>query len=115
MDALLDTVDQRQLPGPALDLPDAECDQNDEDDQREDREPQGRGARSLAARRTVPVCHGPDFVHFIPLIWCIGIMLLLRWLITHSEPDSAITTMTMVKIRAIMLQPFSDVVFMCRK
>ena len=34
---------------------------------------------------------------------------------THSEPVSAITTMTTVKIIAIMVQPFSDRVFMCRK
>lgn len=114
MNALLDAIDQRQLPGAALDLPDAERDQKCNGREREDREPQGR-ARCVAAR---PVClarHGPGLVHFIPVIWWIGIMLLLRWFITHSEPDRAITTMTMVKISAIMLQPFSDVVFMCRK
>ncbi|MFK4679888.1 hypothetical protein ABIF39_001645 [Bradyrhizobium diazoefficiens] len=72
-------------------------------------------ARSLTARPSCLARHGPQFAHFIPLIWWIGIMLLLRWFITHSEPDSAITTMTMVKISAIMLQPFSDFVFMCRK
>ena len=110
----LDAVDQRQLPGAALDLPDAERDQNCKGGEREDRDPQA-WTRRFAAR---PVClagHGPAIAHFIPLIWWMGIMLLLRWFITHSEPDSAITTMTMVKISAIMLQPFSDFVFMCRK
>ena len=114
MNALLDTVDQRQLLGAALDLPDVERDQNGKGREREDREPQG-GARSLAVRAFRLACHGLQLAHFIPVIWWIGIMLLLRWFITHSEPDSAITTMTMVKISAIMLQPFSDLVFMCRK
>ena len=34
---------------------------------------------------------------------------------THNEPLSAITTSTMVKISAIIDQPPSDLVFMCRK
>ncbi len=34
---------------------------------------------------------------------------------THSDPTSAMTTMTMVKINAIMVQPLSDLAFMCRK
>ena len=114
MNALLDAVDQRQLPGAAFDLPDAEGDQESEGGEREDREPQG-GARSLAARPGCLVCHGHGLAHFIPVVSCIGIMLLLRWFMTHSEPDSAITTMTMVKISAIMLQPFSDLGLMCRK
>ncbi len=114
MDALLDAVDQCELPGAAFDLPDAESDQEDEGGEREDREPQG-GARGLATRPGCLVYHGPGLAHFIPVISWIGIMLLLRWFMTHSEPDSAITTMTMVKISAIMLQPFSDLVFMCRK
>ena len=114
MSALLDALDQRQLPGAALDLPDAERDQGREGREREDRKPQRR-AHGMAARPLCLDCYDPGLAHFIPLIWCIGIMLLLRWLITHSEPDSAITTMTMVKINAIMLQPFSEAVFMCRK
>ena len=34
---------------------------------------------------------------------------------THSEPVSVITTRTSVKISAIIVQPPSDLVFMCRK
>src|SRR3954468_2911519 len=118
MNALFDAVDQRELPGSSFDLPDAECDQKDDGGERKDREPQGRAGslveRALSLSLSL-ACHGPGLPHFIPVIWWIGIMLLLRWFITHSEPDRAITTMTMVKISAIMLQPFSDVVFMCRK
>src|SRR3954453_13741153 len=114
MNALFDAVDQREFPGSSFDLPDAQCDQKDEGGERKDREPQGR-ARSLVERALSLACHAPGLAHFIPVISWIGIMLLLRWFITHSEPDSAITTMTMVKISAIMLQPFSDLVLMCRK
>ena len=114
MDALLDAVDQGKLPGAAFDLPDAEGDQNNEGGERKGREPQGRArSRSQAARFVIFWSH--EIAHFIPVISWIGIMLLLRWFITHSEPDSAITTMTMVKISAIMLQPFSDFGLMCRK
>ena len=34
---------------------------------------------------------------------------------TQSDPVMAITTMMMVKISAIMVQPPSELVFMCRK
>ena len=34
---------------------------------------------------------------------------------THSEPDRAMTTTMMVKISASMVQPPSDLEFMCRK
>ena len=114
MNALLDAVDQRKFPGAALDLPDAEGDQDNESGERENREPQGRTRSSCGAARFV-ILGAHAIAHFIPVISCIGIMLLLRWFITHSEPDSAITTMTMVKINAIMLQPFSDLGLMCRK
>ena len=114
MNALLDALDQRQLPGAALDLPDAEGNEENQGGKREHRDPQRR-PRGLVMRFGRLACHGPVLAHFIPVISWIGIMLLLRWFITHSEPDSAITTMTMVKISAIMLQPFSDLVFMCRK
>lgn len=114
MNALLDAVDQRELPGAPLDLPDAEGDQNNEGGERENREPRARTRSPCgAARFVIPGSHGT--AHFIPVISWIGIMLLLRWFITHSEPDSAITTITMVKISAIMLQPFSDLGLMCRK
>lgn len=120
MNALLDAVDQRKLPGPAFDLPNSERDENCKGDEQEGREPQG-GARTASLRSPLACssrsrsCSPRSLAQFIPGIWCTGIMLLLRWLITHSEPDSAITTITMVKISAIMLQPFSEVVFMCRK
>ena len=42
-------------------------------------------------------------------------MLWFMWYITHSEPVSVITTITTVKISAIMVQPPSDLAFMCRK
>jgi hypothetical protein len=47
--------------------------------------------------------------------WVAGIMLVFRWYITHSEPDRAMTTTMIVKIRASMVQPPSDLEFMCRK
>ncbi|MCY1236142.1 hypothetical protein D9M72_487850 [compost metagenome] len=45
----------------------------------------------------------------------VGIMLLFRWNITHSEPVSVITTSTSVNISDSMFQPPSDLAFMCRK
>lgn len=45
----------------------------------------------------------------------IGIMLTLRLCMTQSEPLSAITTITTVKVSASAFQPPSDLVFMCRK
>ncbi len=42
-------------------------------------------------------------------------MLWLRWNITHNEPLSVMTTSTSVKISASMVQPPSDLAFMCRK
>ena len=114
MNPLLDAVDQSELPGATLDLPDAEAHQDNESGERENREPQGR-TRSLCGAAHVVVHGAHEIAHFIPVISWIGIMLLLRWFITHSEPDSAITTITMVKISAIMLQPFSDLGLMCRK
>ena len=117
MNALLDPVDQRELPGPPFDLPDAETDQADDGSEQQHREPQGRRTRcrSRAARSPDLASHRPKGGHGILLISWTGIMLVVRWCMTHSDPDSAITTMTMVKISAIMLQPFSDVVFMCSK
>ena len=114
MNALLDTVDQGELPGAAFDLPDAEGDQYNEGDERENREPRVlTRSPSGAARFAILGAH--EIAHFIPVISCIGIMLLLRWFITHSEPDSAITTITMVKISAIIVQPPSDCGFICKK
>ncbi len=49
------------------------------------------------------------------VLGAIGIMLELRWYMTHTEPDKVITTMTMVKIIASIVQPPSDLVFMWRK
>jgi len=114
MNALLDAVDQRQLPGAAFDLPDAEGDQSNEGSEQENRAPQGR-TRSPRGAAWFVILGAHGIAHFIPVISWIGIMLLFRWFITHSEPDSAITTITMVKISAIMLQPFSDLGLMCRK
>jgi hypothetical protein len=39
----------------------------------------------------------------------------LRWNITQIEPASVMTTRTIVKISAIIVQPPSDLVVMCRK
>ena len=44
-----------------------------------------------------------------------GIMLAFRWYITHSEPDSVMTTSVSVKISDIIDQPLSTFEFMCRK
>ena len=114
MNALLDAADQSELPGATFDLPDAEAHEDSECGERKNREPPGRTRSPCGLARFV-VLGAHANAHFMPVISWIGIMLLLRWFITHSEPDSAITTMTMVKISAIMLQPFSDLVFMCRK
>ena len=45
----------------------------------------------------------------------IGIMLTRRWYITQIEPASVMMTITSVKISAIIDQPPSERVFMCRK
>ena len=64
---LLDAVDQSKLPGAALDLPDAERDQNNEGGERESREPQVRTrSRSQAARFAIAGVH--EIAHFIPVI-----------------------------------------------
>src|SRR5262249_24675711 len=116
VDAMLDAVDQREFPCATLDLTDAEPDQDDDAGKREDREPRRANAR-FAARTVLAVVRRSSAVHYIRSIcWAgIGIMLPLRWFMTHTEPDIAITTITMVKISAIMLQPFSDLGLMCRK
>ena len=44
-----------------------------------------------------------------------GIMLWLRWYITHSEPDSTMPTRISVNASARKFQPPSDLVFICRK
>jgi len=112
--ALRHALDEIELPGAAFDLPGAQCDEAGEQQQRHDaqRDPQRHGARAALRCRVVALrtAQGMFFMS-----WIIGIMLWLRWYITHNEPASVITTSTSVKIRASIDQPPSTLVFMCRK
>ena len=88
-------LDQVALPGPPLDLPEAEAQENKRRNQREaDRQPPRQGAPSI------PV---------------IGIMFELRWYIIHSEPAITMMTITAVKAKAISVQPPSARVSTWRK
>jgi len=80
MDPRLDAFDQIQLPHQPLDLPDAE---RREARRREQRQPDQQRAFQDGA----PISAEG-----------IGIMLLLRWYMIHSDPASTITTSTAVKI-----------------
>ena len=111
MDASIDAGDEVELPGPPLHLPEAEPgeDNGENRQQSEKRDPPPAPLRGDGGR-----CgHRPPHIGWSP--GAIGIMLLLRWYITHSEPASMITTMTTVKISAIIDHPPSERVFMCRK
>lgn len=79
MDPRLDARDQIQLPRQALELPDAE---RREAGRREQRQPDQQRAFQEGAPISVAG---------------IGIMLVLRWYMIHSEPASTITTSTAVK------------------
>jgi len=118
VNALPDPLDQVELPAPAFHLPDPERDearrqqhteQGEEDPAR--RPPIGAAASGNIVR-SLPRRHG---CHGNWLASCSGIMFAFRWYITHSEPESAMTTMTIVKSSAIIVQPPSELAFMCRK
>ena len=51
----------------------------------------------------------------IPCMSWTGIILVFRWYMTQSEPERVMTTRTIVKISASMVQPPSEREFMCRK
>ena len=120
MDPGIDPRDQVELPRPALDLPGSETDQRQEHHQRDEAEggaAQGRRrGRGAGPARGLPVVGGPDQGALCMTSWAdIGIMLLLRWYITQTEPESMIVTSVIVKIIAMKVQPCSECVFMCRK
>lgn len=79
MDPRLDPLDQVQLPRAPLDLPDA---QSRETRGREERQPDQQRALQDGA----PISAAS-----------IGIMLVLRWYMIHSEPAITISTITAVK------------------
>ena len=114
MNAGIDAGDEIMLLVHALHLPHAQRHEGGECEQEE----QGKAP---GAPRRVPRASMVRFSRrggqgTCPMSWLIiGIMLWLRWYITHNEPDSAIPTIMIVKISAITVQPFSDLVFMCRK
>lgn len=92
MDAGIHRRDEFVLPGPPLELPDAEPRQHRRTEERR--------------QRDAPPCAGPAGIgHGSWLGSCSGIMLALRWYITQSEPDSMITTTMMVKSSAVIVQP----------
>jgi hypothetical protein len=100
--------DQRLLPAEALDLPDTEPSQSGDAGKRDQRGNRECGQGPRRARRG-------GLVHGICLMSWTGIILVLRWYMTQSEPARAITTRMMVKTSASIVQPPSDFPFMCRK
>ena len=114
MDAGLDPGDQIELPAEPLNLPGAERDERREDQKAGEHD--SGTARPGWARRDIEA--RPAFRRHGMLLICscdIGIMFVLRWYMTQSEPARVMTTITTVKISASMFQPCSDLVFMCRK
>ena len=114
MNAGIDAGDEIMLPVHALHLPHAQRHEGGECEQEE----QGKAP---GAPRRVPRASMVRFSRrggqgTCPMSWLIiGIMLWLRWYMTHTEPASMITTSVMVKISAMKVQPPSDFVLMCRK
>lgn len=108
MDPRIDFHDQLVLPVHPLHLPHPERNKGAKCKHKQQGQPPGPPRRSVGSPLR-------DAQGNCPISWLIGIMLWLRWYITHSEPDSAITTRITVKISAITVQPFSALVFMCRK
>ncbi len=122
MDALLDAIDERQFPNPALELPHAKRRENGHADESRDpknERPRGPPAppwplRPWPTRRRL-VHDGRHPGHCIRLISWVGIMLVLRWRMIHSDPVIVITSRIRVKMSASMDQPPSERAFMCRK
>jgi hypothetical protein len=96
-EAPVDLLDQGKLPDAALQLPDAERD-----------EPRDRQERERPQRE-------PFHIPLISPDTGIGIMFAFIWYITHIDPIRPIATITIVKISAIIVQPFSELLFMWRK
>jgi hypothetical protein len=80
MDPAIDPGDEVQLPDPALQLPDTQCQEAEHAQQRQ-------------PRQEPALRHGQE-----PMPACVmGIMLVLRWNMIHSEPEITIRTMTAAK------------------
>lgn len=77
-------LDQRELPGPSLELPRSEGKARQPRGERQREQDRARGAAAYGVRAAVPV--GID-----------GIMFVLRWNMIHSEPPMVISTSTAVK------------------
>src|SRR5690606_30708113 len=100
LDARIDRGDQFVLPRAPLDLPDAERRKAERRDQR-------RRGKNRAA--------GPSQSTWLVGSCGIGIILVLRWCITHSEPASMIPTTMIVKTSEVSDQPPSAFGVMWRK
>ncbi len=100
MHALVDPFNEIELPSPALDLPSPERDESCKK-----KNCNGGGSRPRST---------PQGMFFISCA-DIGIMLWFRWNITQIEPVNVMTTRINVKASAVIDQPPSTFVFMCRK
>src|SRR3546814_16663216 len=96
VDARIDCGDQLVLPRPPLDLPDAQRDE--------------AGRKQQRQHRQQPAFHGCWF-----MACGIGIMLVFRWCITHSDPASAMPRTMIVKTSEVSDQPTSAFGVMWRK
>lgn len=81
MDACLDAGDEIELPGAPLDLPDTER-----------RETRDAEQRQRDQQRAFQGCMPASAVGVV-----IGIILVLRWYMIHSDPAITISTITPVK------------------
>ena len=115
MDAGVDPCDQVALPGEAIDLPAAERAKTGKQDEGDQRQADRKARGAPAAPPDLRGCHGISLILCIADMSACGIMFALRWNMTHIEPDSTMTTRTMVSIIAMNDQPPSTRVFMCRK
>ena len=119
MHAAFNAVNEGELPGSAFDLPDAQSrEYRNPEKAKKNKEHKTPLRRVLLVRQTtVRLCVPRSGIagHGTWLMLWPGIMLLLRWYITHNDPVSVIPTMTRVKIRASIVQPPSDFGLICRK
>ena len=116
MDALLDLVDEIELPAATLDLPDAERRQDRRRQKRQENESDEAPGAAVDRVRVFAVDSG-SAGHGIWLMSCAASA--SCWCSDGTSPtairESAITTRTRVKISAIIDQPPSDLGLMCRK
>ena len=120
MHALIDALDQRELPCAALHLPGAQRDKAQKQGDAHHCEhrlakPPGLGDRGCGVGRHQGVeWPGASCVAGVG-VGCSGIMFAFMWNMTHSVPAMAMATNTTVKMVDSMVQPPSTLPFMCRK